>query len=87
MTASHRPDAAYTSHDFVRVLRSASDPPTAGGPSKIEIAQEAWDNPSFYVPSKAEVIADWILTRFLKDKGKEMYVARFLFAARLIHWK
>ncbi|KAF8895057.1 Urb2/Npa2 family-domain-containing protein [Gymnopilus junonius] len=63
-------DASYSSHDFVRTLRSAADPPVIGGPSKIEIAQEAWGNPFFYVPSKSEVIADWILTKLLKDKVK-----------------
>lgn len=75
MSASLYSNASYSSHDFVRTLRSAPDPLVDGGPSKIEIAQEAWANPSFYVPSKAEVIADWILTKFLKDKGKGMYVA------------
>jgi hypothetical protein len=62
-----------SSQDFVRSLKLASDPPLVGGPYKIEIAQQAWEDASFYVPSKAEVIADWILAKFLKDKGKEMY--------------
>lgn len=62
----------HSSQDFVRSLKSTSDPPLVGGPSKIEIAQQAWEDASFYVPSKAEVIADWILSKFLKDKGKEM---------------
>jgi hypothetical protein len=62
-----------SSQDFVRSLKSASDPPSVGGPSKIEIAQRAWEDASFYVPSKAQVIVDWILAKFLKDKGKEMY--------------
>lgn len=63
----------HSSQDFVRSLKAVSDPPLIGGPSKIEIAQQAWKNTSLYVPSKAEVIVDWILTRFLKDKGKETY--------------
>lgn len=62
-----------SSQDFVRALKAASDPPVAGGPSKIEIAQQAWANTSFYMPSKAEVIVDWIFTKLLKEKGKEMY--------------
>ena len=62
-----------SSQGFVRSLKAASDPPLVGGPSKIEIAQQAWEDASFYVPSKAEVIVDWILSKFLKDKGKEMY--------------
>lgn len=77
-------DAHHSSHDFVRTLRSAPDPPLVGGRSKIEIAQEAWANPFFYVPSKAEVIADWILTKLLKDKAKEMYVAPSLLIAYLL---
>ena len=67
-------DTIQSSQDLVRALRSASDPPTAGGPSKIEIAQLAWNNASFYVPSKAELIADWVLTKLLKEKGKEACV-------------
>ena len=63
----------HSSQDFVRSLKLASDPPLVGGPYKIEIAQQAWEDTSFYVPNKAEVIADWILAKFLKDKGKEMY--------------
>ena len=63
----------HSSQDFVKSLKSASDPPLVGGPSKIEISQQAWEDASFYVPRKAEVIVDWILAKFLKDKGKEMY--------------
>lgn len=63
----------HSSQDFVRSFKLASDPPLVGGPYKIEIAQQAWEDASFYVPRKAEVIADWILAKFLKDKGKEMY--------------
>lgn len=66
-------DPTHSSQDFVRSLKLASDPPLAGGPYKIEIAQQAWEDASFYVPSKAEVIAEWILAKFLKDKGREMY--------------
>lgn len=68
-----RMNPTHSSQDFVRSLKLASDPPLVGGPYKIEIAQQAWEDASFYVPSKAEVIADWILAKFLKDKGKEMY--------------
>lgn len=62
----------HSSQDFVRSLKATSDPPLIGGPSKIEIARQAWEDASFYVPSKAEVIVDWILAKFLKDKGKEI---------------
>ena len=70
---SYRMNPTHSSQNFVRSLKLASDPPSVGGLFKIEIAQQAWDDASFYVPSKAEVIADWILVKFLKDKGKEMY--------------
>jgi len=63
----------HSSQDFVRSLKAAADPPVVGGLSKIEIAQQAWEDALLYVPSKAEVIVDWILAKFLKDKGKEMY--------------
>ncbi|KAF9535580.1 Urb2/Npa2 family-domain-containing protein [Crepidotus variabilis] len=60
-----------SSQDFVRALKAQPDPPSPGGPTKIEIAEQAWANSGFYVPSKGEVIADWILTRLLKEKDKE----------------
>ncbi|KAM6497881.1 Urb2/Npa2 family domain containing protein [Amanita muscaria] len=60
-----------SSQDFVRALKAATDPPSAGGPSKFEIARHAWDDVSLYVPSKAELIADWILTKLLKEKGHD----------------
>lgn len=72
------PETPGSSQDFIRALKSNSDPPVPGGLSKVEIAQQAWNNPSFYVPSKAEVIADWVLTRLVKDKAKEMSVSRLL---------
>jgi hypothetical protein len=59
------------SQAFVRALKSPSDPPQSEGPPKIEIAREAWDNTSFYVPNKGEVVVDWLLTKLLKDKAKE----------------
>ncbi|KAG6866798.1 hypothetical protein C0991_008734 [Blastosporella zonata] len=60
-----------TSQDFVRALKSASDPPIQGGPLKIEIARQTWDNVSFHVPNKAEVVVEWIMGKFLKEKDKE----------------
>ncbi|KAG7450276.1 uncharacterized protein BT62DRAFT_962067 [Guyanagaster necrorhizus] len=58
----------HSSQDFVRALKSSSDPPFPEGPPKIEIAKQAWDNKAFYVPRKEEVIADWVLIRLLKEK-------------------
>ncbi|THV05972.1 hypothetical protein K435DRAFT_40590 [Dendrothele bispora CBS 962.96] len=59
-----------TSQDFVKALKSSSDPPTLDGPTKIEIARTVWDNSSFYVPRKGEVIADWILGSLLKERDR-----------------
>jgi hypothetical protein len=61
---------AFSSQSFVRALKAPSDPPQPDGPPKIEIARETWDNTSFYVPNKGEVIVDWLLTKLLKDKAK-----------------
>lgn len=67
-------DPLHSSQDFVRALKAAVDPPVSGGPPKIDIALKAWNDNSFYVPSKAEIIADWLLTKLLKEKGKERCV-------------
>ncbi|KAF9647481.1 hypothetical protein BDM02DRAFT_3187912 [Thelephora ganbajun] len=34
------------------------------------MASQAWSQPTLYFPNKDQVIADWILTRFLKEKEK-----------------
>ncbi|KAK0208512.1 Urb2/Npa2 family-domain-containing protein [Desarmillaria ectypa] len=59
----------HSSQGFVRALKSSSDPPSPEGPLKIDIARQAWDNKAFYVPRKEEVIADWVLTRLVKEKS------------------
>jgi len=63
------PTSFASSQEFVRALKGASDPPQPGGLHKIEIARQAWDNTSFHVPNKGEVIADWIVTTFSKEKS------------------
>ena len=55
-------------HDFVRALRAPADPPQPGGPAKVQIARDVWHNSSLYVPNKGEVIAEFLLSRLLKDK-------------------
>ncbi|KAK0245997.1 Urb2/Npa2 family-domain-containing protein [Armillaria nabsnona] len=67
-------DPFHSSQGFVRALKSSSDPPSPEGPLKIEIARRAWDNKAFYVPRKEEVIADWVLTRLLKEKSTALDV-------------
>lgn len=66
-----RSPATQNALDFVRALKAPTDPPHLLGPTKIEIAQAAWNNNSFYMPNKAETIVEWIMTRFLKDKAKD----------------
>ena len=61
-----------SSQSFIRALKAPSDPPYVGGLKKIELAREAWDNTAFYVPNKEEAIADWLLSKLLKDKDREM---------------
>jgi hypothetical protein len=60
-----------SSQEFVRALKASSDPPSTDAPLKIQIANNVWDQAAFYVPNKDQVITDWILTRFLKDKNRE----------------
>ncbi|KAG5341373.1 hypothetical protein C0989_011084 [Termitomyces sp. Mn162] len=61
-----------TPQAFIRALKAPSDPPAQGGRLKIEIARQIWDDSSFLVPNKAEVVVDWILSKFLKEKDYEI---------------
>ena len=62
---------AQSAQDFIRALRAPADPPHPGGPDKVQIARDVWNNPRLYVPNKAEAIAEWLLARLLKDKDRE----------------
>ncbi len=64
-----RSQTFMSSQDFIRALKASSDPPVANGPSKIEISRAVWQNLDLYVLCKEELIADWILTQFHKDKA------------------
>ncbi|KAH8100543.1 Urb2/Npa2 family-domain-containing protein [Cristinia sonorae] len=63
--------ATHNALEFVRALKAPTDPPVLPGPSKIDIAEAAWNNNAFYMPNKAETIVEWILTRLLKDRAKD----------------
>ncbi|KAI1797672.1 Urb2/Npa2 family-domain-containing protein [Ganoderma leucocontextum] len=65
--------APQNAQDFIRALKASSDPPHAGGPVKVQIARQVWDNQLLYVPNKAEAIVDWLLSRLLKDKPKDRH--------------
>ena len=75
----------HSSHEFVRALKSASDPPVPDGPLKVEIASHAWKDASFYVPRKAEVIVDWILGKLLKDRLKAPCVFIIILSVQFCH--
>ncbi|KAJ7630714.1 Urb2/Npa2 family-domain-containing protein [Roridomyces roridus] len=50
-------------------LKAPTDPPRVDGPLKIQIASAAWEDKSFYMPNKGEFIAEFVLTKLLKDKA------------------
>ena len=54
---------------IIKALKGSSDPPNKGGPSKIEVAKYAWDSTSIRFLNKDEVLAEWIFTSFVKEKG------------------
>ncbi|EPQ60931.1 hypothetical protein GLOTRDRAFT_118975 [Gloeophyllum trabeum ATCC 11539] len=56
---------------FVRALKAPIDPPQGGEPYKIEIARTVWDTSDLYIPKKAQIISEWLLTKLLKDRGRE----------------
>ncbi|KAF4605428.1 hypothetical protein EYR40_004212 [Pleurotus pulmonarius] len=57
--------------DLIHALKASSDPPVPEGKPKIDIATQAWNDQSFYLPGKAELLGDFILTRFAKDKDND----------------
>lgn len=59
---------------LVRAFKAPSDPPVAEGPPKITIAEQAWRDESFYLPKKAEVIGEFILSKFFKERVDGTYV-------------
>lgn len=61
-----------SSQAFVRALKAPSDPPSAGGPSKLAIASAAWSKPDFRTLNKDEVIVEWLLGKFAKERGKPL---------------
>lgn len=67
--------------ELIRALKASSDPPSLNGPSKIQLAQDGWNNASLYMPNKAETVLEWLLTRLLKDKNKDVYVFRLFIIA------
>lgn len=60
---------------FIRALKAPSDPPVVDGPPKICIAEQAWNDKTFHLPNKAEVITEWLLFKFFKERGEGVCVA------------
>ena len=60
------------SEELIRGLKAPSDPPIEGGPQKIDIATNAWQNQSLYVPGKAPLIVEWLLGKLLKDRERPL---------------
>ncbi|KAH6917636.1 Urb2/Npa2 family-domain-containing protein [Coprinopsis sp. MPI-PUGE-AT-0042] len=61
-----------SSQNFVRTLKSPNDPPVPGGPLKIALAEQAWEDTTFRVPNKEEVIVDWLLAKWSKEKPSNL---------------
>ncbi|KAG1810124.1 Urb2/Npa2 family-domain-containing protein [Suillus plorans] len=59
-----------SAQSFVRLLKAPTDPPNPESPLKIQIAWAVWDDTTIHIPNKHELIAEFILTRLLKDKSK-----------------
>ncbi|PPR01182.1 hypothetical protein CVT24_006058 [Panaeolus cyanescens] len=55
-----------SSQDFVRALKATGTTSSF----KIDLARNAWNDKSFYVPNKEDIISEWILTTFTKEKSK-----------------
>ncbi|WRT70797.1 uncharacterized protein IL334_007796 [Kwoniella shivajii] len=59
---------AYTSASgLIKHLRAPNDPPQPDLPSKIDIALAAWNDFSFHVPRKADVLRDWVLESWTRN--------------------
>ncbi|KAG8743405.1 hypothetical protein FRC10_012070 [Ceratobasidium sp. 414] len=54
-----------SSQEFIRALKGSKDPPNDGGLPKVELARQAWELESLFIPSKAEVIVEWALQSLL----------------------
>ncbi|KAL1739267.1 hypothetical protein HDZ31DRAFT_69116 [Schizophyllum fasciatum] len=76
--------AIRTAQDFVRALKAPNDPPSAALPAKVQIARQAWHDKAFHVPNKPELIVDWLLSRFQKERNQRSVILD-VDAWRLLH--
>ncbi|KAI6137222.1 hypothetical protein F5141DRAFT_1209544 [Pisolithus sp. B1] len=66
-------------HALVRILKAPSDPPSADGPLKIDIANDAWLDASFGAVKKAEVLVEWLLGALGRDGKRSAVIHRQYF--------
>ncbi|CAE6443957.1 unnamed protein product [Rhizoctonia solani] len=64
-------DTLASSQEFIRALKAAQDPPRPGGARKIDLARQAWELETLFIPSKAEVIVEWVLQSLLTNEGAQ----------------
>ncbi|CAK9780125.1 unnamed protein product [Cutaneotrichosporon oleaginosum] len=67
--------APLTGSALIKALKGASDPPVAGGPTKIALAAAAWADEGLVVPRKADVIRDWVLEAWARPKTGQSAIA------------
>ncbi|CAE6490687.1 unnamed protein product [Rhizoctonia solani] len=58
-------DPLASSQEFIRALKAPKDPPRPEGTRKIDLARQAWELETLFIPSKAEVIVEWVLQSLL----------------------
>lgn len=66
MASSSRPSYLAAASTLIKALKGTSDPPQADWPSKIIIAEAAWNCKELHVPRKAVVLREWILESWSK---------------------
>ncbi|KAF8761962.1 Urb2/Npa2 family [Rhizoctonia solani] len=55
-------------------LKAPKDPPRPGGIRKLDLVRQAWELETLFIPSKAEVIVEWVLQYLLSSgniQGRE----------------
>lgn len=70
-------------HSLIRTLKSPSDPPNPGGPTKIDLASQSWSDLSFCAANKAEVIVEWLLDSLGRDARRCVDFACYFFVSHM----
>lgn len=72
-TSTARPSGVAA---LAAALRAPDDPPTPGGPSKIDIAERAWATSAYVIPRKAQFFLDALLDRLHRARDDVRFVSR-----------